>query len=359
MLEAERSKVVVVGDSGVGKTALVHLLCKEQPLCNPSYTVGCGLEVKMHLFRGDMGSEKPFFIELWDVGGCNAHANTRSVFYHAVHGLILVYDCTNRKSQLNLRKWLWEVIRQNPNWSSDSVASLGSSASGKVSNLFSSWSLLDVASNVGLRYLDNKCDDVYAKSNHSSALPFPVLVVGTKIDLLDSTTRLQITKRTGEGSNGTACNVPHGSAFSSNHHQVDTQDASSVLMRPHVNDAARQPRTGSVYVNLSGISPSSLLKGSSRKTEHLALEMGFPEILLCCNSASYIAPNSWNAVLLDRFFDDVVQTRLSGISSHGNNSPDTLRIRRFGPSAVDEPDVMSGLTFRPIDANVGRPRPRW
>ncbi|CAH8646690.1 unnamed protein product [Dicrocoelium dendriticum] len=248
MLEAERSKVVVVGDSGVGKTALVHLLCKEQPLCNPSYTVGCGLEVKMHLFRGDMGSEKPFFIELWDVGGCNAHANTRSVFYHAVHGLILVYDCTNRKSQLNLRKWLWEVIRQNPNWSSDSVASLGSSASGKVSNLFSSWSLLDVASNVGLRYLDNKCDDVYAKSNHSSALPFPVLVVGTKIDLLDSTTRLQITKRTGEGSNGTACNVPHGSAFSSNHHQVDTQDASSVLMRPHVNDAARQPRTGSVRV---------------------------------------------------------------------------------------------------------------
>ncbi len=39
----------VVGDSGCGKTSLVHLLCNGTVLKKPSYTVGCALDVSMYL----------------------------------------------------------------------------------------------------------------------------------------------------------------------------------------------------------------------------------------------------------------------------------------------------------------------
>ena len=37
--------------------------------------------------------------------------NTRHVFMHTCHSIVLVHDLTNRKSCLNLDKWLAEVMR--------------------------------------------------------------------------------------------------------------------------------------------------------------------------------------------------------------------------------------------------------
>ncbi|KAK3870490.1 hypothetical protein Pcinc_024283 [Petrolisthes cinctipes] len=103
-------KILVVGDSGVGKSSLVHLMCHGEALSNSSWTIGCSIEVRVHEYREGTPSQKPYFIELWDVGGSNSHKNARHVFYNPVHGIILVHDLTNRKSQLNLRRWLAEVL---------------------------------------------------------------------------------------------------------------------------------------------------------------------------------------------------------------------------------------------------------
>ena len=53
-----------------------------------------------------------FNIELWDVGGSHSHRNSRHVFYSNFHGIILVHDLANRKSQQNLEKWLHEVLER-------------------------------------------------------------------------------------------------------------------------------------------------------------------------------------------------------------------------------------------------------
>ncbi|XP_066962500.1 rab-like protein 3 isoform X3 [Macrobrachium rosenbergii] len=103
-------KILVVGDSGVGKTSLVHLICHGCALGNSSWTIGCSVEVKVHEYREGTPSQRQYFIELWDVGGSNSHKNARHVFYNPVHGIILVHDLTNRKSQLNLRQWLSEIL---------------------------------------------------------------------------------------------------------------------------------------------------------------------------------------------------------------------------------------------------------
>ena len=44
------------------------------------------------------------------MGGARGHRDSRSIFYHNPNGLVLVHDLSNRKSFLNLKKWLQEVM---------------------------------------------------------------------------------------------------------------------------------------------------------------------------------------------------------------------------------------------------------
>jgi len=113
MSNYDKVKIVVVGDSGVGKTSAVHLICHNQPLSNPSWTVGCALEVKLHDFKAGTPQQKTYFVDLWDIGGSSSHRNTRGVFYNGVNGIILVHDLTNRKSEANLHKWIMEILSKN------------------------------------------------------------------------------------------------------------------------------------------------------------------------------------------------------------------------------------------------------
>uniref|UniRef100_A0A8C2GL79 Rab-like protein 3 n=1 Tax=Cyprinus carpio TaxID=7962 RepID=A0A8C2GL79_CYPCA len=92
MASLDRVKVLVLGDSGVGKSSLVHLLCQNQVLGNPSWTVGCSVDVRVHDYREGTPEEKAYYIELWDVGGSVGSASsvksTRAVFYNSVNGYV-------------------------------------------------------------------------------------------------------------------------------------------------------------------------------------------------------------------------------------------------------------------------------
>jgi Rab-like protein 3 len=43
----ERVKILVAGDSGVGKTSLVHLIAHQDILKKSSWTIGCSVDVKV------------------------------------------------------------------------------------------------------------------------------------------------------------------------------------------------------------------------------------------------------------------------------------------------------------------------
>ncbi|OON18507.1 GTP-binding domain protein [Opisthorchis viverrini] len=289
--ELERCKVVLVGDSGVGKSSLLHLLCHQQPLLNPSYTVGCSLEVKIHQFRPQSNEERPFFIELWDVGGCNAHANARSVFYQGAHGLILVYDCTNSKSQVNLRKWLSEVLQKTPNGSMEAVNTHTSTVGvGKAPSLFNYWSQSDFTSGLRFRTLEGRMDDGSLKQLDTPSGLFPVLVIGTKADLLDSVSRQQLSKRADMSPSYRT--VPPSSLSSSFEcvgrmsEDCTVPRSGSILSRSASNDSLRHTNpTSSVYINLgasaSFSSGSRLLKAPADKgSTKFSDDHGFPEIIL-------------------------------------------------------------------------------
>lgn len=61
-MTVDRVKILVLGDSGVGKTSLVHLVSRGEPLSQISYTVGAAVEVKLHEYREGTPHQKPFWI---------------------------------------------------------------------------------------------------------------------------------------------------------------------------------------------------------------------------------------------------------------------------------------------------------
>ncbi|EOA22451.1 hypothetical protein CARUB_v10003098mg [Capsella rubella] len=110
-------RVLVVGDSGVGKSSLVHLIVKGSSIVRPSQTIGCTVGVKYLTYespasssssiKGD--SERDFFVELWDVSGHERYKDCRSLFYSQVNGVIFVHDLSQKRTKTSLQKWADEV----------------------------------------------------------------------------------------------------------------------------------------------------------------------------------------------------------------------------------------------------------
>lgn len=164
MAALEKVKILVVGDSGVGKTSLVHHICHNEIISTPGWTIGCTAEVKLYDYKEGMPGMKTFFLEFWDVGGPASHENSRSIFYNGVNGLILVHDLTNKKSFTNLRRWLSEVLGSGKEGNS-----VLSTKQHKPSNK-DSW--FEFSIDIGEDY----------DSEQFAGNQIPVLIIGTKLD---------------------------------------------------------------------------------------------------------------------------------------------------------------------------------
>lgn len=99
-LDKLSAKILVLGDSGVGKSSLIHLICHSRILNSAQWTIGCSIDVKLY---------ENYFLEFWDIGGSRSHKIARSFLYNNYHGIMLVFDATNNKSKSNLNEWLNEV----------------------------------------------------------------------------------------------------------------------------------------------------------------------------------------------------------------------------------------------------------
>ncbi|XP_068154421.1 rab-like protein 3 [Drosophila tropicalis] len=168
-----RVRIVVVGDSGVGKTCLTHLIAHNECLIRPGWTVGCNIQVKIHEYKEGTARQCPYFVEIFDIGGSLSHKNTRSVFYSGIHGIILVHDLTNGKSQEQLLDWLFEIVNKE---GKDTYKCRGTSMPPTPPTPLSS-------SLSGYSSSDNHLR--FDMEEFLGATQIPILVMGTKLDLID------------------------------------------------------------------------------------------------------------------------------------------------------------------------------
>ena len=99
-------KLLIVGDSSVGKTNFIMRFINNEFINNYLTTSGIDLKTKDIEVKN-----KKIRIQIWDTAGqVQYKAITRNLFLK-VMGAIIIYDITNEKSYTNLKSWV-ELIRE-------------------------------------------------------------------------------------------------------------------------------------------------------------------------------------------------------------------------------------------------------
>eukprot|EP01068_Selenidium_serpulae_P019601 Selendium_serpulae@DN6925_c0_g1_i1.p1 len=165
-----RPRVLVLGDSEVGKTSLMRMLCSNQSIAPlrlgtardvppepkwmqnkessvwPLRDLGCEVHVAVYSGR---------CFEFWDINGDRSHVGVRSVFYDNFDALFLVYDVSNLKSYHNLVQWLYELLSRHV---PPSAAYFNEITDGKFFDAEDPPRIQRTVSTIPIRVIANKCD---------------------------------------------------------------------------------------------------------------------------------------------------------------------------------------------------------
>ncbi|MEJ2294071.1 MAG: GTP-binding protein [Candidatus Lokiarchaeota archaeon] len=101
-------KSIVVGDGGVGKTALTLRFSKGFFTEDYKMTIGVDFHVKTIELDTEEGSIR-CKLQLWDTGGQERFSSIRPMYYRGSLGAVLVFDLTNSASFEHLPQWIEEV----------------------------------------------------------------------------------------------------------------------------------------------------------------------------------------------------------------------------------------------------------
>ena len=101
-------KIILLGDSGVGKTSLLSRYMEEGFIPNRPCTVNVDFKIK-NLKIDKSTSAK---ITIWDTCGQEKYRAMTYQYFKDAQGIVLLYDVTDRESFNNLNIWL-EQIEKN------------------------------------------------------------------------------------------------------------------------------------------------------------------------------------------------------------------------------------------------------
>lgn len=97
-------KIVVIGDSGVGKTNLVSKFIDNSFHLDEKPTIGVEFSSKtVHINSQDIRCQ------IWDTAGQERFRALTKAYYNGAVGALVVFDLTNSKTFENITKWIEEA----------------------------------------------------------------------------------------------------------------------------------------------------------------------------------------------------------------------------------------------------------
>ena len=102
-------KLILIGDSGVGKTSLLSRYMDEEFIPNLPCTINADYKIKSIRIDELTSAE----ITIWDTCGQERYRSMTKQYFKDVHGIILVYDVCDKRSFTDLNIWLEEIKKNS------------------------------------------------------------------------------------------------------------------------------------------------------------------------------------------------------------------------------------------------------
>jgi small GTP-binding protein len=103
-MQPQIARVVMIGESAVGKTSLVYRLCEGTWNATTRPTVSTAF----YLLKSESPDGEEQSLQIWDTAGAERYRALNSVYYHNAMGGILVFDLLSRDSFDSLDSWFEE-----------------------------------------------------------------------------------------------------------------------------------------------------------------------------------------------------------------------------------------------------------
>ncbi|KAL4341336.1 hypothetical protein GQ457_08G012770 [Hibiscus cannabinus] len=97
-------KLLLIGDSGVGKSCL--LLRFSDGSFTTSFITTIGIDFKIRTVELD---GKRIKLQIWDTAGQERFRTITTAYYRGAMGILLVYDVTDESSFNNIRNWIRNI----------------------------------------------------------------------------------------------------------------------------------------------------------------------------------------------------------------------------------------------------------
>jgi len=97
-------KLLIIGDSGVGKSSLLVRFADNHFSGNYITTIGVDFKIRTI----ELGGER-VKLQIWDTAGQERFRTITSTYYRGTHGVIVVYDVSSGESFANVKRWLHEI----------------------------------------------------------------------------------------------------------------------------------------------------------------------------------------------------------------------------------------------------------
>lgn len=97
-------KLLLIGDSGVGKSCLLLRFSDDQFTQSFITTIGIDFKIKTIELDG-----KRIKLQIWDTAGQERFRTITTAYYRGAMGILLIYDVTDEHSFSNIRNWIRNI----------------------------------------------------------------------------------------------------------------------------------------------------------------------------------------------------------------------------------------------------------
>mmetsp|Transcript_23366 Transcript_23366/g.20305 ORF Transcript_23366/g.20305 Transcript_23366/m.20305 type:complete len:137 (-) Transcript_23366:904-1314(-) len=98
------AKLLIIGDSGVGKTCLLLRFCENNFTTSHLATIGIDFKLKNIETQG-----KKIKMQIWDTAGQERFKTITQTYYRGAMGIVLTYACNDMDSFNNVDSWMSQI----------------------------------------------------------------------------------------------------------------------------------------------------------------------------------------------------------------------------------------------------------